>query len=102
VAPPIQVPLLDTSRDRQGKLAEAGFFSEKKKQGAHLSWQRPAFFFVRAALGTICAICESKLYETVRIKINKRAARYMLFMLATNAGMWNAATGGSCIRRFYV
>ncbi|KAI0257241.1 asparagine-linked glycosylation 9 protein isoform a [Lactifluus subvellereus] len=63
-----------------------------------LSWtlretgKRPAFFFVRAALGTICAVCEGKLYETVRRKINNRVARYMLFMLAANAGMWNAAT----------
>lgn len=54
--------------------------------------KRPAFFLVRAVLGTICTICEAKLYETVRLKINNRVARYMLFMLVANAGMWNAST----------
>ncbi|KAI9512479.1 asparagine-linked glycosylation 9 protein isoform a [Russula earlei] len=53
--------------------------------------KRPAFFLVRAVLGTICTICEAKLYDTVRLKINNRVARYMLFMLAANAGMWSAS-----------
>jgi alpha-1,2-mannosyltransferase len=57
--------------------------------------QRPAFFLVRAVLGTTCTICEAKLYDTVRLKINNRVARYMLFMLVVNAGMWNASTGES-------
>ena len=57
--------------------------------------QRPAFFFVRAVLATICTICEAKLYDTVRLKINNRVARYMLFMLVASAGMWNASTGES-------
>jgi len=60
-----------------------------------LPLQRPAFFFVRAVLGTICTICEAKLYDTVRLKINNRVARYMLFMLVASAGMWNASTGES-------
>ncbi|KAH9982783.1 asparagine-linked glycosylation 9 protein isoform a [Lactifluus volemus] len=58
----------------------------------HETGKRPAFFFVRAVLGTISTICEAKLYDTVRLKINNRVARYMLFMLAANAGMWNATT----------
>jgi alpha-1,2-mannosyltransferase len=60
-----------------------------------LPLQRPAFFFVRAVLGTICTICEAKLYDTVRLKVNNRVARYMLFMLVASAGMWNASTGES-------
>jgi alpha-1,2-mannosyltransferase len=55
---------------------------------------------VRAVLGTISTICEAKLYDTVRLKINNRVARYMLFMLAANAGMWNATTGRSPGIRF--
>ncbi|KAI9460480.1 asparagine-linked glycosylation 9 protein isoform a [Lactarius psammicola] len=58
----------------------------------HETGKRPAFFFVRAVLATISTICEAKLYDTVRLKINNRVARYMLFMLAANAGMWNAST----------
>ncbi|KAI0308111.1 asparagine-linked glycosylation 9 protein isoform a [Multifurca ochricompacta] len=58
----------------------------------HETGKRPAFFFVRALLGTLSTICEAKLYDTVRLKINNRVARYMLFMLAANAGMWNAST----------
>ena len=52
---------------------------------------------MRAVLGTICTICEAKLYDTVRLKINNRVARYMLFMLVANAGMWNASTGESLV-----
>ncbi len=52
---------------------------------------------MRAVLGTICTICEAKLYDTVRIKINNRVARYMLFMLLANAGMWNASTSESLV-----
>ncbi|KAI0278179.1 Alg9-like mannosyltransferase family-domain-containing protein [Russula aff. rugulosa BPL654] len=63
----------------------------------HETGKRPAFFLVRAVLGTICTICEAKLYDTVRLKINNRVARYMLFMLVANAGMWNASTGESLL-----
>ena len=48
---------------------------------------------MRAVLATVSTICEAKLYDTVRLKINNRVARYMLFMLVANAGMWNASTG---------
>ncbi|SRR6266436_3834727 len=91
VAPPIQDPLLDTARDGKGELTDAGPILTIPTPAL----QRPAFFLVRAVLGTICTICEAKLYDTIRLKINNRVARYMLFMLVANAGMWNASTGES-------
>jgi hypothetical protein len=93
VAPPIQDSILDIARDREGKLIDAG----RLLNVPTLALQRPAFFLVRAVLGTICTICEAKLYDTVRLKINNRVARYMLFMLVANAGMWNASTGESLL-----
>ncbi|KAI0319029.1 asparagine-linked glycosylation 9 protein isoform a [Amylostereum chailletii] len=54
--------------------------------------KRAAFFSVRIFLAVICSLCEAKLYDTVKAKINNRVARYMLFMLAASAGMWNAST----------
>jgi len=33
------------------------------------------------------------LYDTVKEKINNRVARYMLFMMATSAGLWSASIG---------
>lgn len=80
---------MDTARDGKGKLTGACLLLEVLTTVA----QRPAFFFVRAVLGTMCSISEAKLYDTVRLKINNRVARYMLFMLVANAGMWNASTG---------
>ncbi|KAI0049268.1 glycosyltransferase family 22 protein [Auriscalpium vulgare] len=58
----------------------------------HESGKRPAFFMVRATLALISSTCEAKFYDTVRERINNRVARYMLFMLASSAGMWNAST----------
>ncbi|KAI0068066.1 asparagine-linked glycosylation 9 protein isoform a [Artomyces pyxidatus] len=58
----------------------------------HESGKRPAFFMVRAFLALTSSACEAKLYATVKDKINNRVARYMLFMMVTSAGMWNAAT----------
>ena len=91
VAPPIQDAILDIARDRKGKLIDVGLLLSVSTPAL----QRPAFFLVRAVLGTMCTICEAKLYDTVRLKINNRVARYMLFMLVANAGMWNASTGES-------
>jgi hypothetical protein len=93
VAPPIQDSILDIARDGKGKLIDAG----PPLNASTPALQRPAFFLVRAILGTICTICEAKLYDTVRLKINNRVARYMLFMLVANAGMWNASTGESLL-----
>ncbi|KAI0035168.1 asparagine-linked glycosylation 9 protein isoform a [Vararia minispora EC-137] len=62
-----------------------------------LSWairedsKRAAFFAVRMTLATASTLCEAKLYETVKDKINNRVGRYFLFYLLTSAGMWNAA-----------
>lgn len=55
--------------------------------------QRPAFFAVRTFLAVISSVCEASLYNTVKEKINNRVARYLLFMMATSAGMWNASIG---------
>jgi hypothetical protein len=93
VAPPIQDPILGIARDGKGKLIDASPLLNVLTPAL----QRPAFFLVRAVLGTICTICEAKLYDTVRLKINNRVARYMLFMLVANAGMWNASTGESLL-----
>jgi Alg9-like mannosyltransferase family len=93
VAPPIQDPILGIARDGKGKLIDAGPLLNVSNPAL----QRPAFFLVRAVLGTICTICEAKLYDTVRLKINNHVARYMLFMLVANAGMWNASTGESLL-----
>jgi alpha-1,2-mannosyltransferase len=93
VAPPIQNPVLDITRDWKGKTIDAG----PRVNVSTPALQRPAFFLVRAVLGTICTICEAKLYDTVRLKINNRVARYMLFMLVANAGMWSASTGESLL-----
>ena len=89
VVHPIQDPLVGAARDGEGELTDAGPLLNILTSAL----QRPAFFFVRAVLGTMCTICEAKLYDTVRLKINNRVARYMLFMLVANAGMWNASTG---------
>jgi hypothetical protein len=89
VAPPIKDTLLGPTRGGKGRLGDVGSL----RTVLTFSLQRPAFFFVRAVLATISTICEAKLYDTVRLKINNRVARYMLFMLVANAGMWNASTG---------
>lgn len=57
----------------------------------HETGKRPAFFAVRAFLAVISSVCEASLYNTVKEKINNRVARYLLFMMATSAGMWNAS-----------
>ncbi|THH13499.1 hypothetical protein EW146_g6729 [Bondarzewia mesenterica] len=59
----------------------------------HVPGKRPGFFSVRITLAVASSICEARLYETVKQKINNRVARYMFFMLVTSAGMWNASIG---------
>jgi hypothetical protein len=87
----IQSPVLGTVRGRKGELTD-----ESSPQNALTSpSQRPAFFLVRAVLGMISTICEAKLYDTVRLKINNWVAHHMLFMLFANARMWNPLTGES-------
>ncbi|KAA1467884.1 asparagine-linked glycosylation 9 protein isoform a [Dentipellis sp. KUC8613] len=54
--------------------------------------KRAAFFSVRVALAIVSSICEAKLFDTVKHKINNRVARYMFFMMATSAGLWNASS----------
>jgi hypothetical protein len=60
--------------------------------------KRAAFFAVRITMATISTLCEAKLYETVKDKINNRVGRYFLFFLLTNVGMWNASSGLSVLR----
>jgi alpha-1,2-mannosyltransferase len=56
-------------------------------------FQRPVFFAIRIALGVVSVFCEARLYRAVVEKVNERVGRYLLFLLLTGAGMWNAATG---------
>ncbi|KZV76391.1 glycosyltransferase family 22 protein [Peniophora sp. CONT] len=62
-----------------------------------LSWtiredgKRAAFFTVRILLAVISTLCEAKLFDTVRDKINNRVARYFLVYLFSSAGLWNAS-----------
>lgn len=56
--------------------------------------QRPAFFALRIALAGASTFSEVYLYRQVYEKVNNRVGRYLFFMLAFSAGMWNASTGG--------
>jgi alpha-1,2-mannosyltransferase len=55
--------------------------------------QRIAFFAVRLFLGVVSALIESAFYRSVVENVNQRVGRYLFFMLAFSAGMWNSATG---------
>lgn len=57
---------------------------------------------MRASLALVCSLCEAKLYDLVKDKVNYRVARYMLAMLVTSAGMWNASTGWFLDKTTYV
>ncbi|KAK0465555.1 glycosyltransferase family 22 protein [Desarmillaria tabescens] len=54
--------------------------------------KRPSFFAVRIFLAFISTFCEVILYRQVYEKVNQRVGRYLFFMLAFSAGMWNAST----------
>jgi hypothetical protein len=76
----IQSPVLSTVRGRKGELTD-----ESSPQNAPTSpSQRPAFFLVHAVLGLISMICEAKLYDTVRLKINNQVTCHMLFIRGPN------------------
>lgn len=53
--------------------------------------KRIAFFALRGTLSVVSTLCEAKLYRMVLEKVNWRVARYMLFMMVTSSGMWNAS-----------
>ncbi|KAK0198830.1 glycosyltransferase family 22 protein [Armillaria mellea] len=54
--------------------------------------KRPSFFAVRIFLAVISTFSEVILYRQVYEKVNQRVGRYLFFMLAFSAGMWNAST----------
>ena len=60
--------------------------------------QRIAFFALRGTLSLVSTLCEAKLYRMVLEKVNWRVARYMLFMMVTSSGMWNASVGTSSLQ----
>ncbi len=67
-------------------------FNPNLKSLIHTS-QRPSFFAVRIFLAVISTFSEVILYRQVYEKVNQRVGRYLFFMLAFSAGMWNASTG---------
>ncbi|KAH7105027.1 glycosyltransferase family 22 protein [Auriculariales sp. MPI-PUGE-AT-0066] len=54
--------------------------------------KRQAFFAVRILFAATSAFIEAKFYRAVVDCVNERVGRYLLFMLLTSAGMWNAST----------
>ncbi|ELU39400.1 asparagine-linked glycosylation 9 protein isoform a [Rhizoctonia solani AG-1 IA] len=54
--------------------------------------KRHTFFGLRMIFAFVTSFCEARLFTTVAEHVNDRVARYMLFILMFNAGMWNAST----------
>ncbi|TYZ65298.1 hypothetical protein PybrP1_002306 [[Pythium] brassicae (nom. inval.)] len=50
------------------------------------------FYGVRGALGLLCAYAEAALYRSCVPRVGRRAARYVLWLLLWNAGMFHAST----------
>lgn len=63
-----------------GKLAS--FFSSKTTF---------EFYFIRAALGAICALCETRLFSTVSRVLNPRIGVMLLLVLVLSPGMFHAS-----------
>ncbi|EJD54569.1 glycosyltransferase family 22 protein [Auricularia subglabra TFB-10046 SS5] len=54
--------------------------------------KRHAFFSLRIAFAVASSFAEAKFYRAVVECINEHVGRYLLLMLLTSAGMWNAST----------
>lgn len=50
------------------------------------------FYGVRGALGLLCAYTEAAFYRSCIPRVGRRAARYVLWLLLCNAGMFHAST----------
>lgn len=50
------------------------------------------FYGVRGALGLVCAYAEGLFYRSTIARFGRRAARYVLWLLVWNAGMFHAST----------
>lgn len=64
-------PLLATVVARGGKKAE--------------------FYFLRVALGFVCAVCGARLYGRIKDVVNERVAMYFLLIMTTAPGMFHAS-----------
>ena len=49
------------------------------------------FYFVRAALGSVCALCETRLFATVSRTLNPRIGVMLMLVLALSPGMFHAS-----------
>ena len=63
-----------------GKLAS--FFSSKTTF---------EFYFIRAALGVVCALCETRLFSTVSRILNYRVGMMLLLVMVLSPGMFHAS-----------
>lgn len=50
------------------------------------------FFFTRFVLGFACAICETRLFQTITTTTSPRIALLFLLIITTSSGMFHAAT----------
>jgi alpha-1,2-mannosyltransferase len=49
------------------------------------------FYFLRVVLGSICALCETKLFQKISLNLNERVAITVLLIMATSPGMFHAS-----------
>jgi alpha-1,2-mannosyltransferase len=49
------------------------------------------FYFMRIVLGTICAICESRLFRIISNTLSRRIASLFMLVMTTSTGMFHAS-----------
>jgi alpha-1,2-mannosyltransferase len=50
------------------------------------------FYLLRVVLGSICAFCETKLFQKISLSLHERVAITFLLIMATSPGMFHAST----------